>query len=46
MKNGVDLEEYLWGKLPYRLFMFIAGIHDMLPWGKGEWTADENGDVR
>lgn len=41
-----DLEEWLWERLPYRLYMFVANVHDMLPWAKGEWTADEDGYVR
>jgi len=41
-----DLEHRLWRILPYRLYMFIANIHDMLPFTKGEWTADDDGFVR
>jgi hypothetical protein len=42
----VDLEEWLWKRLPYRLYMIIANVHDTLPFTKGEWTADEDGYVR
>jgi hypothetical protein len=41
-----DLEGWLWKRLPYRLFMIIANIHDTLPWGKGVWTDDDYGNVR
>ena len=41
-----DLEEWLWKRLPYRPYMFIANVHDTLPFTKGEWTADEDGCVR
>lgn len=42
----VDLEEWVWAYLPYRVAMFVANTHDMLPFTKGEWTADEDGYVR
>jgi len=41
-----DLEDWLWKRLPYRLYMFVANTHDMLPFTKGEWSADEDGFVR
>lgn len=41
-----DLEDWLWAHLPYRLYMFIANTHDMMPFTKGEWSADEDGFVR
>ena len=42
----VDMEEWLWKHLPYRLASFIANTHDMLPWTKRVWSDDEDGFVR
>lgn len=43
---AMDLEEWVWSRLPYRLASFVANTHDMLPWTNGEWSADEDGYVR
>ena len=40
------MEEHLLNLLPRWLFKIIACIHDTLPWSKGEWEADEYGNVR
>lgn len=41
-----DMEEWVWAHLPYRVANFIANTHDMLPFTKGEWSADKDGFVR
>lgn len=41
-----DMEEWVWEHLPYRVANFIANTHDMLPFTKGEWSADKDGFVR
>lgn len=39
-------EKWIWKHLPRWLASFIAGIHDMLPFVKGEWTKNKYGDDR
>lgn len=42
----MDIETWIWAKLPRRLASFIANTHDMLPFTKAVWSDDPDGFTR